>query len=187
MRIKALVATAALMCVGAAQAAPITFVLEYAGVSGSSATASGSVTFDDALFPNELSAFFNAAGTSIGVLGFELTITGSANMDGDYTLADLGPSNGSWVWQLAGPLDLTQNLVGQANFTDFNWLCEINGGGPCAAGTPQGLGPLLIGDGLGEDLALISMTAVPLPGAVWLLGSALLGVAVRARTTGASV
>ena len=46
---------------------------------------------------------------------------------------------------------------------------------------PQGVNVLTIETAGGEQLLMTSMRPVPLPGAIWLFGSALAGLALRRR------
>ena len=140
-----------------AHAGLITYTLQYSGASfGNGATATGSVTLD-------------------------ITLSGAEVGNGTFDRDDLGAEGGRWVWTLDSAIDLTTQLVGQVGFVDFNWLCEINNNECTDPLVPQGVNVRTIEAESGERLLLTSMQPVPLPGAVWLFGSALAGLAVQRR------
>lgn len=182
MNFPKLLAALLVSCSMGANAASITFNLEYSGESFfNGATATGSITFDDALLPNEDISLFGVSGDVLGVVAFELTVAGASSGNGTFGLSALGAEGGRWVWSLDQPVDLTTELVGQAGFADFNWLCGINGASCEGPLVPQGVAVFTLLTAGGEELLLTSMTPVPVPGAVWLFASALLGLARTSR------
>ena len=165
-----------------ANAANITYALNYSGADfGNAAMAVGSVTLNTDLLPNESGNLFGQSGDALGVVDFQLTVLGTAGSDGSFDQSDLGADGGRWVWTLANAIDLNAELVGQAGFLDFNWLCEINNAQCNNALVPQGVAAFQILTLTGELMTLTSMRPVPLPGGVWLLGSALCGLVLRSR------
>ena len=179
--IKVLRAIVALASVGA-HASTITYTLEYSGaLFGNGATATGTVTLDTTLLPNEELNFFGETGDALGGTAFEITVAGASSGNGTFTQDVLGEEGGRWVWTLNSAIDLTTELVGQAGFVDFNWLCEINNAECNDPLVPQGVNVLTIQTAGGEQLLMTSMRPVPLPGALWLFGSALAGLAIRRR------
>lgn len=154
----------------------VTFDLTWAGLGGSAASATGSITIDDA----------SGALSSPGFTDYYGAIAGSAFSDFTITITDAASGNGTFTqaggdfFEVAfttfGVLDLSQDLVGQANFYDFNVFTSIGAGAP--KGT--GLFKLSTSEGLGDQLVLTSMTVraaavVPLPSAAWA-GLGLLGI-----------
>lgn len=170
-----------LWCAGA-KAAPITFNLAYTGAGfGNDATAIGSITLDDSVLPTDEIFLFDTPGTTLGVLDFSLTVSGASAGNGTFTLSDLGPNNGSWVWILEGPIDLTRDLFGQLNFGDFNWLCTFGTGDCSNPLAPQGIGQYTIITAGEERMVLMSVAPVPVPGAIWLFASAFVALGLRRR------
>lgn len=179
--LKALAALLALSSIGA-NAASITYTIEYSGETfGNTAMAVGTVTLDTTLLPNEPGALFGQFGDALGVTGFELTVTGASLGNGSFDFDDLGPNGGNWVWNLESAIDLNTELLGQSGFIDFNWLCQTNGGNCSDPLLPEGVNIFTIQTAGGEQLLLTSMRPVPVPGAIWLFGSALAGLAMRRK------
>ena len=145
----------------AANAALITFDLTYSGAPfENSAVASGSITFDDAILPVP-GDLVNATADVLGVTAFSITVSGASAGDGTFGLSDVT----NWIWDVGSELDLTQNLVGQAAFFDFNWCAASFDG--CVAPAPGGVDAFIIVTNAetGDPLLLTSMSprAVPEP------------------------
>ena len=171
----------------AANAATISYNLSYSGVAfGNSAIGSGVISFDDSILPNGPISLLNVSPTSLGIVGFTITISGSNSGNGAFGLTDFSAYPNGWIWSLTAPINLGAELVGQAGFLDFNWCAGTPScGNPLA---PGGTSPFLITTSgeTRDTLALISMApaAVPVPAAFWFLGSALsglLGISVRKK------
>jgi len=166
----------------AAYAALITFDLTYSGAPfGNSAVASGSITFDDAILP--IPGFvINEPADVLGVTAFSITVSDASTGNGTFGLSDVT----NWIWDVEAELDLTQNLVGQVAFFDFNW-CGADFIG-CVAPAPGGVNSFTIATDAetGDLLLLTSMSprAVAEPGTLALLGLGLasLGFTRRRRS-----
>lgn len=170
---------------GTAQAGILSYDLKYVGVTGG-ATASGFISFNDAVLPNGPAGLFNVSAAALGVVDWQLTVTGASIGNGSFTLADIqtvpGQENG-WLWRLSAPIDLASELVGQAGFIDFNWCAFTAACGNPAA--PGGNSPLHIRTAgeTGDILSLTSMapTSVPEPFTLGLFGAGLAGVVAARR------
>ncbi len=167
-------------------AAPITFDLAWSGASfGNSASATGSITFDDALLFNPgLNSSENNPGY---VIDFSITVVDAAFGNGTWGLADYDQIY--WVTDLA--LDLGQELIGQPT-SQNPWGTSVpsNTGGDfnvfsVTPGAPTGVAYFVLStnDGLGDGLLLTSFAPapVPVPAAFWLLLSAVGALTVKAR------
>lgn len=135
-------------------AALLTYDLVYTSDT-TAATGMGFITIDDAVYPNDGTAFFDAPAATIGITAFSITISGATTGNGTFGLADIP----LFVWQQTAPYDLTMELVAQASHSDFN-LNSLLAPDP-SAGAPFGTGPNIIATnfgGAGENLTLRSMT-----------------------------
>jgi MYXO-CTERM domain-containing protein len=128
------------------------------------------------------------ATTPPGLLAFEFVLQGGGPSDGTYTLGDVT----GLVFTTEGPLDLSQDLIGQLAFLDFNFFTDgpVTGVAPNRVGVGGG-GALIVqgfSAGLLEpyEIELSSLRAtsspVPVPAAGLMLAPAALAlVALRRR------
>jgi hypothetical protein len=107
-------AVLAAFCTTVAHAAPIAFQFKFAEPNGT-AQANGTITFESTLLPNPADLSIGLPDPS--VLALDLTVTGSANGNGHFTLADFLAINFSTN---GGTLDLAHPLVGQPT-NDAPW------------------------------------------------------------------
>ena len=152
-------------------AAPVTFDLTYEGISGSTATGNGFITFDDAILPNPGDVLFEPTLTA-GVLDFSLTIMGASAGNGTFDLTDIT----LWFWVTGPAVDLTIEIVGQVGFHDFNFM-GATPGSPFADEASR----IRTRDEefeFADTLELTAMTPrpVPTPSAFLLMGTGLLGL-----------
>ena len=197
---KVATAATALILSTSTNAAPITFNLEYSGAAyGNTAVGNGFITVDDDYWPTNgllLEHLKGVTGEVINspiVLDLSLTISGASLGNGSFGYADFS----SVAWDTHGTLDFSQELVGQAT-DDLPWGTadpyastfagdfNLFGDEYSNPASPFALSPfvLIAGGGGGSDyLALVSMqvSTVPVPAAVWLFGSGLIGLAGFAR------
>jgi hypothetical protein len=160
-----------------------TFDLIYAGINGSAATASGTITFD----PSVVNA--DNGLVTADVTGFSITVTGASSGNGTFGLADY---DDVFIDQ-SGPLDFTTQLVGQSNLDDFNFLTNSVG---AAAGAPAGSDPETIQtDNRTEDILTLTsflpaVTAAPEPSPMVAFAIGALGIGglivVRRKSTAAT-
>jgi hypothetical protein len=156
----------------------ITFDLSYSGIQNS-ASANGTITFDDTVLPN-IGALGNVSSAVLGVTAFSITVADATSGNGTFGL----PHVTNWIWRVSAPLNLTAELVGQSGFEDFNW-CGFDFTG-CTAPAPGGVAPFTLRANAetGDVLRLVSMrqaTTVPEPATLALISLGLLGIAGRRR------
>ncbi|MGK0271921.1 MAG: MYXO-CTERM domain-containing protein [Cocleimonas sp.] len=178
---KLLLGMALLLFSLSSHAALITFNLIYTS-NTTAATGSGFITIDDAVFSNVTQNLFNTPAATLGITDFSITISGAANGNGTFGLADVP----SFIWTQSGPYDLTTELLTQAAYTDFNLNTF-----PPVAGSPFGtdIGTITTNfGGSGDGLILSSMTpgGAPAPTSIptlsfWGLGLLVLLLPLVAR------
>ena len=152
-----------------AQAELITYDIVWNATTAGNAV--GSVTIDTALAPNNGGSFF---GPFFGspFSDFSVTLTGTSN-DGTYTNA------ASQILLItlntSGFVDYTQELIGQGTVSNFNF----NGtpGNPTA--TTDNTFRAIFGSD--EEFVISSITPIPAPSALALLGLASLATSRRRR------
>lgn len=172
-------------------AASSTFALHYDGTPwGNDAQAVGSITFAvDPPNPADTTLLFSTAMTDYApdniVSDFSLTVTGASVGNGTFGLDDFL----YFSWNTKGfPLDLSQDLVGQPTENGLGWA-SVDGAGGFGLGAWENSGApsslewyvLATNEGSGDYLSLTSFTPVPVPAAIWLFGSALLGLGAFRR------
>ena len=161
---------------GRAEAAPLTFDFAYESTSRDG-SATGFVTIDDAAFSAAGSwssggrAGFSAfPGT--GVTAFSITVVDAVSGNGTFDSGDILDI----VLEVDGPLDTTRDLVGQADFANFNVV------GIGQAPSENFFFRIATNGGTGETLELASFiprevdAPIPLPAPAFLLLAALLGL-----------
>jgi hypothetical protein len=169
-------------------AAFVSFDVTWSGASnGNGASATGFITFDDTLLPDvgslPLNPLPNGAVTELGI-----TVVGSTGglADGTWEIGDF--SNFYFATPVA--LNLGTELIGQSlggglvfggdpqdgSTGDFNLFASTSG-------APAGFNYFELGLDNGEIIRVTSMlpSAVPIPAAVWLFGSGLIGLVGIAR------
>ena len=165
-------------------AAPVSFFVDWSGAEFlNNAEAHGILTLDDSVFANSSAAPFLFPGAE--VIDFSLTVSGADSGNGQFSLSDFT----AFTWDTAGAeLDPDLELIGQAttggywgsvhNWSsgtgDFNVYAAESSFAPTAdmSFTLRTNNDLINGD----KLNLVSFRPVPLPGAVWLFGSVLMGL-----------
>lgn len=161
----------------------VTFDIVWEGINGSNASATGSLTIDTSILDI-------AGGESIWrafdhpnspYVDFTVTIVGAQLHNGTYSMANDDFDQG--FWESTGPLDLSADLIGQANFDGFNYWSTDYFNIPSNA--QQNILSTAPRSSANDQLVMTSMMAqvsvVPLPPAAWT-GLGLLGVmGVRRR------
>lgn len=158
------------------EAALLHFMHEWSG----DATASGHITFDDTLLNNP----GNNMITNGAIVAFNITVTGARAGNGTFVLNDF---TGIILATGGLPLDFTRELVGQptddkpwgtvtGNWGDAgHFMLDTGGIGSAPQQNPYFSFVQDLGDG-GGSIYLTSLKPIPLPPALWLFGTGLLGM-----------
>ena len=195
----AAVVAASLVVSSAANATLIDFRLAWSGASfGNNATATGTITIDDAVLLNPSDGYYQAEPALLGITAFSITVSGAAVGNGTFTLEDF--NDFAW-WTDGVALDLSQELIGQPTTngvwgtSDASGGCMSEGCGDFnifpnqGSGAPGGTYFFEITtnedpeDGSGDRLLLTSFAPVQVaePTALSLFGLGLLGLGLAAR------
>lgn len=163
---------AATIATSMAQADIITYDIEWTNVSGTPAVAFGMVTIDTDLADANGDGVWSFVDPITAFSSMMVTIMGSAGDDGTYT--SFAGEITDMIWFTTGPLDYHSELIGQGVVADFNFFGGI--------GSPTGIAPdTFITPFSGEVFELHSVTPVPAPSALALLGLASLATTRRRR------
>lgn len=167
------------MHAASSEAALLEFVHEWRVLSSDTATATGRITIDESFLMNP---GYNSTSDSPFVVAFSITIAGASAGNGTFVLSDFGQ-----IWLDTGllGLDFSQELVGQAT-EGGSWGCfDYDCGDFGMSGASGSSAPIPVwffamatngGDGDFDLLELTSFRPVPIPSALWLFGSGLLGL-----------
>ncbi|MGG7568147.1 PEP-CTERM sorting domain-containing protein [Rhodovulum sp. DZ06] len=170
-----------------ASAAPATFDLAWEGV-GNGASATGSVTLDDAVFSAPAGVWYGSLGSGLAITAFEITVSGASVGDGTFGLSDFT----EFGFFFTAPLDPTMELVGQPQasgvFGEINEESDFGFQNVIGSAAPVSVWYFTIqtNGGTGDELALTSMAPalaadVPLPATGLLLAAGLAGAAALRR------
>lgn len=200
--------TAAIATSTLANAEIITYQLEWSGQNFfNEASATGFVTLDTDLVPNP--GFYSGSWEGSGFSDFSITVTGA--QAGNGTFSTTNGDFTSVIWNVGDgglplgdgqptidPINLHTELMGQTGFADFNVFSAFGdsegpGGNPEA---PNGFQPFVLvlggispdfglGQGnngdIGDLIELVSMTPVPAPSSLALLGLSAIATTRRRR------
>ncbi len=184
----AAVVAASLVVSSAANATLIDFRLAWSGESfGNNASATGTITIDDAVLLNPSDGEMYAEPALLGITAFSITVSGASSGNGTFTLEDFNEF--AW-WTDGAALDLSQELVGQPTTNgiwgasdglsgDFNMFASLG------SGAPEGTFyfEITTNEDTGDRLLLTSFAPVQVaePAALSLFGLGLLGLGLAAR------
>lgn len=164
----------------------VTFDMVWEGINGSNAIATGSLTIDTSILDIAAGASgwdeFGEPGSPF--VDLTVTLVDALVNNGTYTFAD--GDFGVAFWTSTGALDLSADLIGQTNFSGFNYWASAGNFGNIPSNLPENILSTSPGSSANEHLVMTSMIAqnvsvVPLPSAAWA-GLGLLGVlGVRRR------
>ena len=149
------------------------FVLEWAPIGTfNTGTATGTATLDTDVLQG--ASFFDEMIVNTGFTDIEVVVSGTT---GDGTFSNGNGELTTLIWQTAGPVDFTMDLVGQANLLDFN-LGQIVPGS-----APFGVGPFTFATSGGEQFVLTSFapSVVPEPSSLAALAIGGMVVAIRRK------
>ena len=125
------VVAAGLVVSSAANATLIDFRLAWSGASfGNNATATGTITIDDAVLPNPSDGYINqVAPELLGITAFSITVSGASAGNGTWTLEDFDEFSWGTSWDTDFvALDLSQELVGQPTTNGVWGTSDLFGG-----------------------------------------------------------
>lgn len=91
----------------------ITYHLDYTASGNGPARAAGFITLDPRITP-QTGILFNEPAPSLGLLDFQITVSGVPQGNGIFGLAEVP----RWIWRPSGPIDFLSDLRPQ--LTDFN-------------------------------------------------------------------
>lgn len=163
------------------QAAPMSFFVDWSGSSfNNSAEAHGILSLADADILNTTGDLLLLPG--IDITDFSLTISGAESGNGIFSLADFS----FFTWNSAGAtFDFASEFIGQTTTggawgSDQNWVSTSGDFNVFGVSAPAPTAPmsfvLQTNYDAGNKMSLVSFRPVPVPGAVWLFGSALVGL-----------
>jgi hypothetical protein len=182
--------------VGSAFARSVTFTIQWSGqYFSNAASATGFITFDDALLPSV--GVSDYVPLAPAVSGFGLTVTGAQTGNGTFDMSHFD----AILFATPSPLDLGTELIGQAlaGTEGCTFGPNASESSPCGAGAfvlvpgtagltagaPYPVLPFVVwaGAGQGDPMMLMSMAPVPEPEtcAMLLAGLGLLVFAARSR------
>ncbi len=149
------------------------FFVDWSGAEfANGAEAHGIITLNSNLFPFSSNGAFDTA-EALEITDFSLTVTGASNGNGSFRLADFAAfswnTNGTeldWGVDLAGQ-SVSGGIWGSSDGGDFGFLASSS-----SAPTLSSAFRLTTANGAGDTISLVSFRPVPVPGAIWLFGSA---------------
>ena len=179
---KSLLATAMALALGSAatsQAATITItVMDFSGINAASGT------INDAATGSMTGSFFGHTWVATQTDYFDTHTTGLT-----WTVG--GANGGTYTFDLTGNQVASGTLFDWSTSTGIAVLtifdCPVSGGGACTgASLPMAGGPFVgaspgFNGTTGDDFPVSGVSAVPVPAAVWLFGSGLVGLVGVAR------
>jgi len=162
---------ASILAASVAQADLIEYDILWEVVSGSG-TATGSVTIDSSLAPNNGDGVF-ADPFGGAFTNFSVTISGATGGNGTFT--SIAGDIDFMLFDTSGFVDFSSELMSQGTVADFNFL-SFNPSSPSGNSTN-----LFYTAGNTDSFSVVSVTPVPAPGAFALLGLTTLAATRRRR------